>query len=406
MAKAKKRIIIFSHAMELGGAERALLGLLEILDVSQYDVDLFLMRHSGEMLKDIPYYVNLLPEIPQYACLAVPIREVLKKRYYSVVFGRWLGKRRAQRRKDFLKISGENEIALEYSHKYTRFFMPKIGTENYDLAISFLTPHYFVKEKVMARQKIAWIHTDYSKVAVDPKSQLKMWAAYDQIISISPQVTESFLSVFPELKGKIEVIPHFMPVKYIRRKANEFVGCEVTKETNSRFSMAKNFDQIPDICRRILKRGLEVKWYLIGYGRDEQLIREKIIEAGMEEHVIILGKKTNPYPYIKECHLYVQPSRYEGKCVSVIEAQILGKPVVITSYPTASSQLEDGVDGVIVPMDNEGCAGGIAELLQNPAKMSRISTNCLKRDYSNAGEIEKIYVLMEQDENNKNDYLS
>ena len=109
---------------------------------------------------------------------------------------------------------------------------------------------------------------------------------------------------------------------------------------------------------------MNVKWYLIGLGPDEELIRKKIEETGMQEHVIILGKKENPYPYMKACDIYVQPSRHEGKCVAVREAQILGKPVIITNYETSVSQLKDGYDGVIVSMDNEKCAQGIAEVIQ------------------------------------------
>ena len=110
---------------------------------------------------------------------------------------------------------------------------------------------------------------------------------------------------------------------------------------------------------------------------------------------MILGKKDNPYPYIAACDLYVQPSRYEGKAVTVREAQMLGKPVVITNYATSASQLEDGVDGIVVPMDNEGCAEGIAALLRSPEKMAQLAENCRERDYSNAQEIEKIYSMME-----------
>ena len=162
-----------------------------------------------------------------------------------------------------------------------------------------------------------------------------------------------------------------------------------------RYCTAKNFDNIPDICSRLIQQGFKIRWYIIGFGGDEPLIRQKISDAHMQDHVILLGKKANPYPYIKACDLYVQPSRYEGKCVSVIEAQILEKPVVITDYSTSSSQLEDGVDGVIVPMDNEGCATGIAALLRNPDKMRQLSANCKKLDYSNAQEVEKIYQLVE-----------
>ena len=92
----------------------------------------------------------------------------------------------------------------------------------------------------------------------------------------------------------------------------------------------------------------------------------------MEENVIILGKRSNPYPYIKTCDIYVQPSRYEGKSVTVREAQMLCKPVVVTNYPTAKSQINDGVDGVIVPMDNEGCAEGIVAFIQDVKKQPEI----------------------------------
>ena len=141
--------------------------------------------------------------------------------------------------------------------------------------------------------------------------------------------------------------------------------------------------------------GIHVKWYLIGYGPDEILIKEKIKENKMEEHVFILGKKTNPYPYIKVCDFYIQPSRYEGKAVTVREAQILCKPVVITRFPTSASQLTDGYDGIIVDMDNDGCAREIVEFIKNKNLQEKIIQNLKSNDYSNSNEIEKIYELVE-----------
>ena len=114
----------------------------------------------------------------------------------------------------------------------------------------------------------------------------------------------------------------------------------------------------------------------------------------MEKNVIILGKKNNPYPYIKKCDIYVQPSRYEGKCVTVREAQILNKPVIISDYATAGSQLVDGLDGIIVPMDNEGCARGIARVIKDKDLQNRLIENTKCRDYTNVREIEKIYEIM------------
>ena len=256
--------------------------------------------------------------------------------------------------------------------------MPTIQPDvQYDMAISFLTPNYFVTEKVQAKQKIAWIHTDYSVVQVDTESELAMWKPYDYIASISEDVTHSFLKTFPSLKKKMILIENILPKTLLEKQAEELVQKKFDTQTTNllsigRFATPKNFDNVPDICKQILEKGINVKWYLIGYGGDETLIRKKIDEAGMQNRVIILGKKENPYPYIKMCDIYVQPSRYEGKCVAVREAQMLGKPVIITNYATSGSQLEDGVDGIIVPMDNKGCADKMAEVLINTTLRKRL----------------------------------
>ena len=282
-----KKILIFSHALEIGGAERALIGLLETIDTTKYCVDLFLMRHQGELLKYIPENINLLPENRQYSCMAAPLSKVLKRGCLGVALGRTMGKYQAARRVKELGLPGDNDVALEYSHKYTLPFLPPVSEKTYDLAVSFLTPHYFVAEKVKATKKIAWIHTDYSIVATDRESQVKMWDAYDGIASISDRVTESFLDMFPELKEKIFLLPNIMPMQYLAGMTDAFSPePEMPKDGSirllsvGRFCRAKNFDNVPDICARLLSAGLDVYWYLIGFGGDEGLIRQKIKEAG------------------------------------------------------------------------------------------------------------------------------
>lgn len=397
-----KRILIVSHAMELGGAERSLIGLLNVLDPKRYEIDLFLLRHEGELLEYIPEYVHVLPKVAAYTVLARPMKDTLREGHFWLTGVRLYAKIKAARynKKHQYKDSA---VALEYSHKYIKRYMPKINpTVEYDLAISFLTPHYFVAEKVRAKKKIAWIHTDYKKVQINILSETVMWGKYDYIASISEEVSKSFLEVCPSLRSKLILIENILPERLIKRQAMEL---DVTKEmpvikdgfrflSIGRYCTAKNFDNVPAICSCLLKKGFKVKWYIIGFGGDEELIRQKIAAAKMEEYVILLGKKENPYPYIKACDLYVQPSRYEGKSVTVREAQMFAKPVVITAYPTSGSQLEDGVDGVVVPMDNEGCADGIAKLLNDPKKMQSLSEACRRRDYSNQKEVEKLYELL------------
>lgn len=397
-----KSVIIISHALEIGGAERALLGMLESFDYSEYDVSLFLMRHEGELLDLLPEKVHLLPEIKEYTGLAVPLASVIKRGMFGIAAGRVIGKFKAKQYVKAHNFNDDNGVGVEYSHKYTARMMPKISDKEYDLAISFLTPHYFAAEKVKAKKKIAWIHTDYSTVDIDVESEEKMWDKYNYIVSISDACTKGFLSKFPGLESKILPVENIISPDSIHKQA-EMV--DVSDEMNSgetlkllsvgRFSTAKNFDNVPDICRRIIEQGIDLKWFLIGYGGDEELIRSNIKQAGMEDNVVILGKKSNPYPYMKFCDVYVQPSRYEGKCVAVREAQILGKPVIITNYATAQSQLKDGFDGVIVPLDNEDCANAITELIRNPEGLKAISENCAATDYSNASELEKIYKIID-----------
>ena len=386
----KKTLLIVSHALELGGAERSLIGLLDALDPSVWEIDLFLLRHEGELMDDIPNHVRLLPQISAYTVLARPMKDTLREGHILLTAARLAGKIAARNYEKKHNYS-DSGVGIEYSHKYTYRLMPPIQPDReYDLAISFLTPHYICARNVRAKKKVAWIHTDYSRVQVNRDSELAMWGEYDRIASISDAVTDSFLLTFPELKEKIILIENILPEKLIRRQAEEFtVETEMPRKgirllSIGRYCRAKNFDNVPDICARLLQSGLDVYWYIIGFGGDEDLIRQKIAQAHMEERVILLGKKENPYPHIKACDLYVQPSRYEGKSVTVREAQLLGKPVVITRYATSASQLEDGVDGIIVPLDNEGCAEGIVALLQDDNQTRQLTANCSHRDYSNS----------------------
>lgn len=163
-----------------------------------------------------------------------------------------------------------------------------------------------------------------------------------------------------------------------------------------RFTHAKNFDNIPDIARRLRDdhHAAPFHWYLIGYGSDEALIRRRIAETGTEDCVTILGKRANPYPYISGCDIYVQPSRYEGRCVTVREAQLLGKPVVIAAYPTASSQVSDGKDGFILPSDNSGFAAGLASLAASSDRLKTIAHKLSSADYSDRSEASKLVSLI------------
>lgn len=396
----KKRILITIHYLEIGGAEISLIGLLNAIDTEQYDVDLFLYSHRGELLKQVPDKINLLPEVKKYDVIEKPIKEAIQKGFPDIALARLWAKYQFARyaKKNQLK---EGSAILQYVFDAVTPLLPAINPNiEYDLAISFLTPHNIVLNKVKAKKKLAWIHTDYTKISVNIEKEIKVWSQFDHIVSISEDVTRTFLSVFPSLDGKIIGIANILSPQTVRAKS--LIGKvdfptqngRVNLLSIGRFSLQKNFDNVPDICRRIMKEGCNVYWYILGYGGDEDLIKEKIKEAGMESRVILLGKQANPYPFIKGCDIYVQPSRFEGNAVTVREAQILCKPIIITNYPTAHSQIQQGVDGIIVPLDNVDCAHEIAQFIKNKELQQNIVSYLKEHDYGNEKEVQKLYSLM------------
>lgn len=398
----KKRIFVSIHYMELGGVEMSLLGLLQSLNHSRYEIDLFIHSHQGDLLHFIPESVTLLPEYRAYASIESPMGEALLNGQWEIVWGRMKALWRAW--KYHPKDASIPQCAIfQYVAQEVESYLPSLDQYGeYDLAISFLQPHNYVLSKVNAKKKACWIHTDYTKVEFDVDAELPIWSQYDHIVSISPDVTKTFVQVFPSLDGRIIEIENILSPVFVKRRADEAdVRNEMPKDSTvinilsvGRFHEQKNFDNVPDICHRILKSGINIRWYIIGFG-DDSLIQQKINEAKMKDYVIILGKRTNPYPYMKVCDIYVQPSRFEGKSVTVREAQMLCKPVVITNYPTANSQVQHGVDGVIVPMDNEGCANGIIGFIKNKQLQEDIINYLHCHDYGNVDEVRKIDLLMQ-----------
>lgn len=400
----KSRIFIYIHYMEIGGAERALLGLLNALTPDKCLVDLFINQHTGEFMSLIPKHVNVLPEVPLYTCIERPMMMVAREGHLEMVARRLLAKIRhyyyaktlteEQRRMDasiFQYVADAVDGALP-SLEY-------LG--EYDLAISFLQPHNIVLNKVKAKKKICWIHTDYSTIHVNHNQELRVWDGFDHVVSISEDCTKAFLNTFPELKGKIVLIENILSPVFVRQQADlEDVSQEmpvVVGETKiltiGRFSPQKKIEGIPYLCSILRKMGIRFKWYIIGYGSDE-LICKNIAKYNVEDCMIILGKRINPYPYIKACDIYCQPSIYEGKSVTVREALMLYKPTAITNFPTASSHFTDGTDGLIIPLEEKACAEALAGFIKNKELQQRFVAYMQTHDYGNEAEVEKIYGQM------------
>ena len=394
-----KNVLIASFDMEVGGVERSLISLLNNFDYDNNEVNLMLYRHSGDFMKLLPKKHRLLPEIKEYAMYRKSIKQTFDDKLYMLGATRVLANINS---KIYGKIKNIDEIGyiqMQLMWKYALPFLPKLDKE-YDVAISYLWPHYFVAKKVKAKRKIAWIHTDYSTIETDIDMDLKMWNKFNYIIAVSEECKNAFLKKYPSLKEKVRVMENITSPEFIGKMAEEDIEENIKKDNSfklvsvARLSHAKGIDNAVKALKLLHDRGLtNIKWYVVGYGGDEEMIRKLIRENNLEESFILLGKKINPYPYIKVGDIYVQPSRYEGKAVTVGEAQILGKPVLITNYPTAKSQVRDKYDGVICELSIEGIANGIEDLFNNIDKLKLLEDNCKNSDYSNSYELEKLHSL-------------
>lgn len=397
----KKKILIIGPGMEVGGVERSLIGLLNSINYDKYDVDLFLLTHTGEFMPLINKNVNLLPENKMFSLVSWPIAKLIKQGHFFVATVRILSKLLGDIR---AKLTGTESINITLCKKIVSSFSSALS-QSYDIALGFFAPHYFLENKVSAKRKVGWVHTDYtnSNEKPDINFSLPMWKKLDYIACVSEHVKQSFDMVFPSLERKTIVIENILSSEFVRNQAECMQVLEEMPEDGNikilsvgRFCTAKAFDEAVVACSILVEQGYLIKWYLIGYGPDEQLIRNKIKECQMESRVIILGKKDNPYPYMKVCDIYVQPSRYEGKAVTVQEAQILNKPVMITRFATSAGQVKEGVDGEICEMGVDGVVAGLKKMIQNVEYREKLVKNTKVTKYDNTNEVEKIYSLMER----------
>lgn len=395
-----KNVLIASFDMEVGGVERSLISMLENFDYKNYNVDLMLYRHQGDFMNLVSKKVNLLDEVPQYTTFRKSIVETIRDKQYSIGLTRILSKINASIVARLKNIIEPGYFQMQLMWRHALPFLPNVNKE-YDVAISYLWPHYFIAEKVKAKKKIAWIHTDYSTINPDTNMDIKMWNKFDYIVAVSEACKESFLKKYSVLKNKVIVIENITSPEFIRKMAEVDIGNPMVNDnrfkvvTVARLSHAKGIDNAVRALNLLKNKGYnDIAWYVVGYGGDEAAIKELIRNFKLEDNFILLGKQTNPYPYMKASDLYVQPSRYEGKAVTVGEAQILSKPVIITNYTTARSQVKDRSDGYITELSIEGIAQGIEKIYRDSTLRNELIMNCSNTDYSNSTELDKLYKII------------
>ncbi|PRD09376.1 glycosyl transferase [Bacillus sp. MYb56] len=390
----KKDVLFVINNLNCGGAEKSLISLLNTMDYSRYNVDLFLFKHEGLFLNKIPKKVNVLEEPSEYQLFDMPIKAAIMKCLRQGRLDIALSRVCA----GYIFKSEKNKARCE--QRVWRYLSKSLQniSKKYDVAIGYLekNPVYFCIDKVNANKKIGFIHTDYDKLGMDPNIDMGYFRSLDHIVTVSEECANVLKQRFSIYNDKIGVIHNIVSPSTINKMSQEEVDLErkgVKLVSVGRLSHEKGFDLAIEACKNLVGDGYEIKWYIIGEGEGRGKLEKMIEENHLQNHFLLLGLKENPYPYIREADIYVQPSRFEGKSIAIDEAKILHKPIVVTNFSTAKDQIKNEENGLMIDMDAHSLSEGIKKLIHNEELRNKLIKNLSDEELGTESEIKKLYTL-------------
>ena len=386
----KKKIAIVTKKMILGGIEKALLSMLSEINKDKYDITLFLEEKGGELEESIPSWVKV--EYIFDDCKSIRENIVISLKKFKI--------------RDAIKFiySGIRIYILKEEYKIykDRCSVLSKRKEKYDIAISYHNPinlsTIYVIDKLNADKKVMWIHTDINKNDKNFNYLEKYYYKYDKIFAVSPGAYRAFCEKYPDLSDKTEVFYNRIVKSEIVSKIDgknyyeDFDGIKVL--TVGRICHPKAIDLIPEISRKLKDDGYKFKWYCVGWGEVEK-IKELIKKYDVEDCFILLGSSKNPYNYMKNCDIYVQPSRYEGYVTTITEAKCFERPIVATNIEGIKEQIINEKTGILVECSVDELYRGVKKLLDDESLRNKLSVNLSKENIDTRSEINKLYKLID-----------
>ena len=388
-----KKIAIVCGSLCFGGVERALINLLRLIDKDNYDLTLWLPDFDGGMENQIPDGISVrlwreAETIDYKRLLFQALREGKIMRAAKSIWNRLLAAFYAKRKN------------WKASDRHALKSMVLGEKELYDTVVVFqslsVEQTLFACNCIRGKHLLGWMHSDYTYTAEarDRRAYKNAFQRMDAIICVSEAVKSTLQNLFPALKTKTSVIYNLQPIERIRKLADEpiaerFEGVSIL--TVGRVTPVKGQDMIPGIAKKLLQMGQQFTWYVIGDGTLKPELQAQIEQDGLQQTVKLLGAKANPYPYIKNCSLYVQPSYTEGFCIATFEAKILNKHVVSTNFPAIHEQFSEG-EAVFAEPTVESLTAAIVKALETIDEPVRYAP--VTEEY-NARELDKLYRLLD-----------
>lgn len=393
-----KKVLFMCINMNIGGTEKALLTMLNEMDSSKYDITLLMLEEFGGFLNEIPSYVKVkyvdgfketkpfTKEPPQLLA-----KELIKsKKYFKCI--------------NTLLAYGISKITnnISYYYKYVLRNIKKLD-EEYDLAVAYAGPMdlitYFVLNKIKAKKKAQWIHFDITKIGFNKKFAEKNYKRFDKVFVVSEEGKNKLISLIPSLKDKAEVFFNVISCKLIKDMSKKeksfddnFDGKRIL--TVGRLSDEKGQDLTIPVLARLKDEGYKVKWYCIGDGPEKSNYIKNIKDLNIINDYILLGSKLNPYPFMKDCDLYMQPSKHEGYCITLGEARCFDNPIVTTNFTGANEQINNETTGLVCDISEDGIYNSIKRLLDDEELYIAIKNNLSNEVVDSTGEIAKLDKLI------------
>lgn len=391
-----KKVIFITSSIGIGGNEKVLLNILKTLDSNKFEIYLVVLDGKYEEAS-IPEYVRLVKTCADYEIVASGFRQgvlnAIKKRKVDLIPG-FL----REKIKD-LKTGKKNYyINFWESHKE----VINLLSGEYDVAVAFGLgiQVLYTAEKVFAQRKIAWVNNDCSKCL--EKSEIKYlnsyYARYNKIVTVTPAADAGYKMTFNTLNIPTVVIKDLFDEAEIIKKAAEEPNTFKKEDgaiivTVGRISPPKGYFLLLETAKYMKDRGEHFKWIIVGNG-DATKYKRKAEELGIIDMVEFCGAKRNPYPYIKNCDIYVQTSLWEGNCLTLIEAMVLEKPIVTTNFPSALEKITNDVNGLICEMQPDSLANAVIRLLNSETLQKKFSNELSLHRINNKMEEKKIENLL------------
>lgn len=380
-----KKIFFLANSMNVGGVEKAFLGLLSAIPLDKYDVHLGLINKKGGFLDYLPKEVKI-HEITVYQkywrLINDPplhyIKEFIQKGHVIDALVHL-----------FLYIQFKLSRNRYWFYKYILRKEPMMS-EQFDLAVAFAGPSqmmdYYICEKVNAKVKCGWIHFDVSKFGIDRGMTAQLYKKYQKVFIVSETAKEIFDGMFPQFRDKTEVFYNIVSPDQVIRLAesgdsftDNYKGKRIL--TVGRISEEKGQRVAIEALKILLDKGVDVRWYFVGDGKDRAFCQILVEELGIGDKVAFLGTQTNPYGFMKDCDLYMQPSRHEGFCITLAEALCFPSPIVATNFTGAEEQLQHRENGVVTGMSAGEIAEGIVIALEK-GRVNEMEKPLLRNDIS------------------------